>query len=233
MGVLGQLAAGVAHDFNNLLTVILSSVELAQGLIDRAHPAREDLDTIAYAARRAAQLTRQLLGVSRKRAPSAEVVDLNALVVAPARLFRRLVGAGIEIEVAAATDVWPVRVDPGHVEQVLMNLVVNARDAMPGGGTLTVVTGNRVVYAPVPECPGLIPGEYAVLTVHDTGVGMDAETLAHVFEPFFTTKPPGRGTGLGLSTVQGIVRQWGGCVYAESAPGDGARFSVLLPRVRS
>ena len=231
MGALGQLAGNVAHDFNNLLTAILASVQLADEALGAGHAARDELEVIGRAARRAAELTGQLLTVSRKRPPVPEVIDLNALIAEPVQLLRRLVGARVELRVAVAPGVWPVRADPGQVEQVLLNFVVNARDAMPDGGVLTISTANRVVCDPPPaHLPGLPAGEYAALAVHDTGVGMDDATLGRVFEPFFTTKPPGQGTGLGLSTVYGIAKQWGGYVYGESTVGRGSAFSMLLPR---
>ncbi|CAA9351343.1 MAG: hypothetical protein AVDCRST_MAG40-2911, partial [uncultured Gemmatimonadaceae bacterium] len=230
MGALGQLAGSVAHDFNNLLTAILTSAELAGETLEAGHPAREDLAVIVGAGRRATELTGQLLAVSRKRPPRAELIDLNVLVAGPIQLLRRVVGAEIDLRTRPTAPVWPVRADPGQIEQVVLNLAVNARDAMPGGGTLTIGTANRAVTVSPPNHPGLRAGEYALLSVHDTGVGMDAATLARVFEPFFTTKPPGQGTGLGLSTVYGIVKQWGGYIYGESAPGAGSTFSMLLPR---
>jgi PAS domain S-box-containing protein len=230
MGALGQLTSSIAHDFNNLLTAILTSTELAEALLEPAHPARADLEVIVRAGRRATELTRQLLTVSRKRPPKAEVLDLNLLIAGPVQLLRRLVGAQIDLRLAPADGIWPIRADAGQVEQVLLNLVVNARDAMPRGGTLAISTENRVIGEPPLNHPGLPAGEYALLSVRDTGVGMDEATLARVFEPFFTTKPPGEGTGLGLSTVYGIVKQWGGYVYGESTAGEGTAFSVLLPR---
>ena len=231
MGALGQLAGSIAHDFNNLLTAILASVQLADEALGPEHPARADLEVIGRAAGRAAELTGQLLTVSRKRPPTPEVLDLNVLIAQPVQLLRRLVGARVDLRVAVAPGIWPVRADPGQVEQVLLNLVVNARDAMPDGGVLTISTANRMVCEPPPpHLPGLAAGEYASLAVHDTGVGMDSATLSRVFEPFFTTKPPGQGTGLGLSTVYGIAKQWGGYVYGESALGRGSAFSMLLPR---
>ena len=231
MGAIGQLAGSVAHDFNNLLTAMMTATQLAEESVGPDHVAREDLAVIARAARRAAELTGQLLAVSRKRAPKPEVLDLNALIVEPVQLLRRLVGQRVHLRLATAPLVWPVRADAAQVEQVLLNLVVNARDAMPQGGTLTIRTGNRVVCDPPPaRLPGLAAGEYATLAVHDTGTGMDDATLSRVFEPFFTTKPPGRGTGLGLSTVYGIAKQWGGYVYGESVVGRGSAFSMLLPR---
>ena len=230
MGALGQLAGSVAHDFNNLLTAILTSAELATDALPPGHPARDDIEVIARAGHRATELTRQLLTVSRKRPPKAELLDLNLLIAGPLPLLRRLVGAQVELRSRATAPIWPVRADAGQIEQVLLNLVVNARDAMPRGGTLTIGTANRAVDAPPDNHPGLPAGDYAMLTVQDTGTGMDDATLGRVFEPFFTTKGPGEGTGLGLSTVYGIVKQWGGYVYGESAPGAGTTFSLLLPR---
>ena len=230
MGALGQLASSVAHDFSNLLTVIMTTVDLAEAALEEDHAARGDLRVIAQATRRAAELTRQLLTLSRKRPPRAELIDLNVLIAGPVQLLRRLMNAGGELDVACEPGLWAVRSDAGQMEQVLLNLAVNARDAMPTGGTLTITTRNARVDGALAEGRGVAPGDYVSVTVRDTGIGMDAETLEHAFEPFFTTKPPGRGTGLGLSTVHGIVRQWGGQIHGESAPGAGTTFTVLLPR---
>ncbi len=226
MEAIGRLAGGVAHDFNNLLTAILGYCEL---LIESlpAGDARDDVRVVKEAADRATSLTRQLLAFSRQQVLEPREVDLNAVMSDVARLLRRLIGEDIEVRLDPAAAPAVVRADPGQIEQVLMNLAVNARDAMPSGGHLTISTA-RVDGARA----GLDPAaRYVALRVRDTGVGMDAATRERIFEPFFTTKGPGRGTGLGLATVYGIVAQSGGAVHVESEPGRGATFTVYLPAV--
>ncbi|HEV2489554.1 MAG TPA: ATP-binding protein [Candidatus Acidoferrales bacterium] len=231
MEAMGRLAGGVAHDFNNLLTVIKGHTEL---LLDRL-PASELLrgsgQQIASAADRAAGLTRQLLAFSRKQVLVPRVLDLNALISELSKLLRRLIREDIELIFEPGESLWRLRADPGQVEQVIMNLVVNASDAMAGGGRITIETYNvdaevEAIAAPL----GLQPGRYVALAVTDTGCGMDEETQAHIFEPFFTTKPEGKGTGLGLATVYGVVKQSNGHVFVESSPGLGSRFEVYLPQ---
>jgi PAS domain S-box-containing protein len=226
----GQLAGGVAHDFNNLLGVITGYCELLHREIGLQHPAQPRLDQIRRAADRAAGLTRQLLAFSRKQVLQPRLLDLNAVVADVEQMLRRLIGEHIQLVTAFAADLAAVMADPGQVEQAIVNLAVNARDAMPRGGRLMIETANTEIdeeYAL--GHAGAQPGRYVCLTVSDTGHGMDEATLSRVFEPFFTTKERGKGTGLGLSTVYGIVKQSGGYVAAESEPGKGAQFSVYLP----
>jgi two-component system, cell cycle sensor histidine kinase and response regulator CckA len=227
MEAVGRLAGGVAHDFNNLLTVIGGSAEFLLAACPPGDPRRDDVLEIGRAAERARDLTRQLLAFGRRQAVEPRRLDLNALVADAERMLGRLIGEDVALATSLAPDAPAVHADPGHVEQALVNLVVNARDAMPGGGRLEVGTARAVVAAG--DVGGLAPGEYAVLSVRDSGVGMDAATRARIFEPFFTTKEPGKGTGLGLSTVFGIVTQAGGHVAVESAPGAGTTFRLYLP----
>jgi PAS domain S-box-containing protein len=227
----GRLAGGVAHDFNNLLTVILGSADMLlsdPGSNDRGAEAQE----IKRAATRAAALTHQLLAFSRRQALAPKVLDVNLVVADTTKLLRRLVGEDIELAAVSRGGIGRVRVDPGQLQQVLMNLVVNARDAMPDGGKLTIETDVVELddqYAA--SHPMVIPGRYVMLAVSDSGIGMDPETQAHLFEPFFTTKELGKGTGLGLATVYGIVKQSGGYIWAYSEPGQGSTFKICLPFV--
>jgi signal transduction histidine kinase/CheY-like chemotaxis protein len=232
MEAIGQLAGGVAHDFNNLLTVITGRGELVLDAFAAADPVRSDVELILQTAERAAALTRQLLAFSRRQVLQPKVLDLNVLVGDMGKLLRRLIGEDIEVSLGLARDLGLVRVDPGQIEQVLMNLVVNARDAMPHGGRLVVETANVDITEGEPGSDAeLRPGPYVQLAVGDSGVGMDPSTQARIFEPFFTTKGPGKGTGLGLATVYGIVKQSGGHIAVESAVGRGTTFRVSLPRV--
>jgi CheY-like chemotaxis protein len=227
------LAGGVAHDFNNLLTVIRGYSELLLGRLGPTDAMRKDMEEIKKAADRASGLTRQLLAFSRRQFIAAKVVDLNALVANMDGMLRRLIGEDI-VELCAELDssAGAIKADPGQVEQVIMNLVVNARDAMPTGGRLTIETRNVTIGKGVRlDAVGVAPGSYVLLAVRDTGHGMDAETRSHLFEPFFTTKEKGKGTGLGLSTVYGIVKQSGGSITVESAPGRGTTFRIYFPRV--
>jgi PAS domain S-box-containing protein len=226
-----QLAGGVAHDFNNLLTGILSYSDLIQQQLGPDDPVRSDVEQIRQAGHRAAALTRQLLAFSRRQLLQPRVLSLNEAVTELESVLRRLLGSGVALEITLDPALWYVMADPGQLEQVLVNLTVNARDAMPQGGRLTMATANCRVGAEGPErAGGVRPGSYATLTVSDTGVGMDVATQARIFEPFFTTKETGAGTGLGLSTVYGIVQQSGGHVTVQSAPGRGATFTIYLPR---
>jgi signal transduction histidine kinase len=230
MEAVGRLAGGVAHDFNNLLTVITGRGQLLLARLHPADPVYRDVELIHKTAQRAAGLTHQLLAFSRKQVLQPRVVDLNALVGGMGTMLRRLIGEDIELVMELTPGVWPVKTDPGQIEQVVLNLVVNARDAMPGGGTLTLGTANAGPDgAFVLRHPGATVGAHVVLTVRDTGCGMDAETQAHIFEPFFTTKRVG-GTGLGLSIVYGIVKQHQGHIGVESAVGEGTQFRIYLPR---
>ncbi|MGB6667806.1 MAG: ATP-binding protein [Candidatus Acidiferrum sp.] len=231
MDAMGRLAGGVAHDFNNLLTVIKGNSGL---LMDRL-PSDDRLlactRQIENAADRAASLTRQLLAFCRMQVLQPKILDLNILVSEMCKLFRRLIREDIAFNFHAGESLGRVTADPGQIEQVIMNLAVNAGDAMPTGGSLTIETRNVTVDEQRAAArPPIKPGEYVLLAVTDTGLGMDAETKARIFEPFFTTKELGKGTGLGLATVYGIVKQSGGCVWVESEPGKGARFEVYLPR---
>ncbi|MBI2921854.1 MAG: response regulator [Planctomycetes bacterium] len=232
MEAVGRLAGGVAHDFNNLLTAILGYADIVAGRLPAGDALLEGMDEIRKAGRRAADLTRQLLAFSRKQVFTLQVANLNEILKGTERLLRRLIGEDIRFETRFDPALGNVRVDAGQIEQVVMNLAVNSRDAMPGGGRLTVATRNVR-----PDDPGLqASGEarhaaHVVLEVSDTGCGMDEATRARIFEPFFTTKEPGKGTGLGLATVYGIVRQSGGYIDVESAPGQGATFRIYLPSV--
>lgn len=234
METVGRLAGGIAHDFNNLLTVINGTVELMMLDVARDDPFRADLKEVRDAGARAALLTRQLLAFSRKQVMKFDVVDLNDLIVGVQEMLRRLIGEDIKLVLTTAARIGCVRADPTQIEQVLLNLSVNARDAMPSGGTLTFSTANvRVSDVHDPEHPTLVAGEYVLLQISDTGAGMSDAIRRRVFEPFFTTKGPGKGTGLGLSMVYGIVRQSGGSIYAKSEPGSGTTFSIYLPRVEA
>jgi two-component system, cell cycle sensor histidine kinase and response regulator CckA len=232
MEAVGRLAGGVAHDFNNLLTVITGYSDLVSSRLHPGDPLREDISEIRAAADRAAALTRQLLAFSRKQVLSPRVVDLNATVENMLKMLERLIGEDVALEVEAGEGIGRVRVDPAQVEQVIVNLAVNARDAMPRGGRLRIATREELVGEErAGRDPDASPGAYAVFSMEDTGEGMSEETMSRIFEPFFTTKDEGRGTGLGLATVYGIVRQSGGFVEVESAPGRGSTFRVFLPVV--
>jgi two-component system cell cycle sensor histidine kinase/response regulator CckA len=233
MEAVGRLAGGVAHDFNNLLTAIRGNADLALMGLSDGDPLRGDLDEIRRAADRAAALTRQLLAFSRRQVLQPRALDLNEVVRGTDRMLRRLIGEDTELVCILGEGLGHVRADPGQLEQVLMNLAVNARDAMPGGGRITLRTEPARVDAATRPHPDLEPGCYAALTVSDTGQGIPQGAMAHVFEPFFTTKEVGKGTGLGLATVYGIVRQSGGCVWAGNAPGGGAVFTIYLPRTNA
>lgn len=227
---LGQLAGGVAHDFNNLLAVIRNYAAVARSGLDRGHPVQADLQEIERAADRAAGLTRQLLVFSRREPARLRPLDVNSVVHDTERLLRRTLGEHIEVRTVLAPDLWRVLGDPGQVEQVLMNLAINARDAMRDGGVLSMLTANVCLDASNADLhPGAASGSYVQLTVSDTGAGMSEEIRARAFEPFFTTKPKGAGTGLGLATVHGAVQQMGGHVRLRSAPDRGTVFALLLP----
>ncbi|MBI4484696.1 MAG: PAS domain S-box protein [Acidobacteria bacterium] len=233
MESVGQLAGGIAHDFNNPLTVINGTAELAIAQVREDGPLHEDLREIRQAGERAAALTRQLLAFSRKQILQPQVLNLNTVVAEMESLLRRLIGEDIDLVVVPTQGLGHVKADPGQIEQVIANLAVNARDAMPGGGQLTIETQNVDIDEPYARQHGVTvrPGPYAVLAMSDTGVGMDAATRARIFEPFFTTKGPGRGTGLGLSTVYGIVKQSDGFIWVYSEVGRGTSFKIYLPRV--
>jgi PAS domain S-box-containing protein len=234
MEAVGRLAGGVAHDFNNLLGVIRGHGELAQAQLEPEAPGRDRIDEILAAAGRAATLTQQLLAFSRKQVMEPKVLDLNGVVSGVRSLLRPLVGEDIEVEVQLAEALGRVKADPNQIDQVLMNLAANARDAMPHGGRLTLGTRNvELDDAFCQDHPGARPGRHVALLVGDTGIGIDAATLAHVFEPFFTTKQMGKGTGLGLATVYGIVKQSDGYVWVDSELGRGTTVTVYLPRVEA
>jgi CheY-like chemotaxis protein len=228
----GTLAGGVAHDFNNLLTVIISYTDL---LLREAGPdssMRTDLVQVKEAAGRAATMTKQLLAFSRRQVLQPKVIDLGLIVDGIRDLLRRMISEDIELQARTHQPLARVKADPGQIEQVLMNLAVNARDAMPAGGVLTIETANETLSAGDPRLRDMMPpGPWVRLSVRDTGVGMDEQTQARIFEPFFTTKEPGKGTGLGLSTVYGIVKQSGGFVWVSSAVGAGTTFDIYLPSV--
>jgi len=232
MEAVGQLAGGIAHDFNNLLTAILGSTELLLASTEADDPRRDDVQEIGRAAHRASGLVRQLLAFSRKQVMQPRLVNLNAIVREMGGMLRRLVGERITLRLDLDPALGDVTADPGQLEQVIANLGVNARDAMPHGGTLTIATANvsRVGLTGASD-EGIPAGPLVVLIVKDTGIGMDEHVLAHLFEPFFTTKELGRGTGLGLATVYGIVRQSGGQIQVTSRPGEGSTFTVYFPRL--
>jgi two-component system cell cycle sensor histidine kinase/response regulator CckA len=229
---IGRLAGGVAHDFNNLLMTIKGCSELLLGAFDRRDPRREEVEEILKAADRATALTRQLLAFGRRQVLQPQILDLNAVVMNMDKMLRRLIGEDIQLITSLEPEVWSVKVDPGMIEQVVMNLAVNSRDAMPSGGKLTIETSNVIhdeEYAS--HHVSVKPGYYVMLAISDTGCGMDKETQSHLFEPFFTTKDTGKGSGLGLSTVYGIIKQSGGNIWAYSEPGLGTTFKIYLPRV--
>ena len=233
MEAIGQLAGGVAHDFNNMLTAIRGYTELVrEHLPADDEQDRTDLEQVILAADRAAELTRQLLAFARRQVLAPRVLDPDEIVAGIAPLLRRLLGEHIELTIRNAPDVGQVRLDPVQLEQVILNLALNARDAMPGGGRLTIETANVELDGPYAAAhPDATAGPHVVLAVGDTGAGMDAATREHIFEPFFTTKDPGEGTGMGLATVYGIVRQSGGSIHVYSEPGHGTTFRIHFPRV--
>jgi len=233
MEAVGRLSGGVAHDFNNLLGVIIGYAEFLQESLDPENKLRSSVDEILKAGKRAASLTRQLLAFSRQQVLDPKVLELNAVVSDMEKMLRRLIGEDVELSTVLGHDLGRLKADQGQLEQVVMNLVVNARDAMPQGGRLTIETENMVMdEAFIRRYPYPVQaGPYVCLTVRDSGIGMDAETKARAFEPFFTTKEKGKGTGLGLSTVYGVVKQSGGYIDIYSSPGAGTTFKIYLPRV--
>lgn len=231
MEAVGRLAGGIAHDFNNLLTVITGNAALLEGVLASAGHSPPELSSIREAAIRAGGLTRQLLAFSRRQALRTCVFDLNGVTEEMSDMLRRIIGEDVDLLFRRAEDLWPVEADPSQVEQVIMNLAVNARDAMPEGGKLTIETANTSLDQSYADSHvGVVPGQYVMVAVTDTGHGMTKEIVAQIFEPFFTTKEHGKGTGLGLSTVYGIAKQSRGSVWVYSEPGQGTTFKVYLPR---
>jgi signal transduction histidine kinase/CheY-like chemotaxis protein len=230
MEAVGRLAGGVAHDFNNLLTAILGYAELLRGQVEQDPEALDYADEVTRAAERAAALTNQLLAFSRRQPSAPRIVDLNQVVRGIDKMLRRIIGEDVELHARLAPDLWRVKVDPAHMDQVIMNLAVNSRDAMPEGGKLTIETANvQLTEEYAASHLGARPGPHVMMAVSDTGIGMDAETQARVFEPFFTTKEQGKGTGLGLSIVYGIVKQNSGGIMLYSEPAGGTAFKIYLP----
>jgi len=231
MEAVGLLAGGVAHDFNNLLMLIQAHNERLRAGLAPGAPAQKESSGIEHAVTRAASLTSRLLAFSRKQVLQPKVMDLNEVLTEVAKMLDRLIGRSVVLRVVPASQLWPVKADPGQVEQLIMNLAVNARDAMPQGGHLLIETRNAEIGGSDTRLrDGVRPGRYVTLVVSDTGVGMDNETQAHMFEPFFTTKEPGKGTGLGLAIVYGVVKQIGGWTHVDSKPGKGTTFEIYLPR---
>jgi len=232
MEAVGRLAGGVAHDFNNILMVISAYTELMQDRLSPDDELQNNVAQVLKAAKKAAGLTDQLLAFSRKQVLAPLIIDLNIVVEDTSKMIRRLIGEDIELKVSLSEALWRVKADQGQIVQVLMNLCVNARDAMRDGGELRIETKNVTVDVEATrKYPALVPSDYAVLVVSDNGTGMTKEVQAHLFDPFFTTKEPGRGTGLGLSTVYGIVKQSGGYIWVDSELGHGSTFTIYLPAV--
>jgi PAS domain S-box-containing protein len=230
MDAIGQLTGGIAHDFNNLLTAINGFADLARAALEPDDPKKEMMDKVLYSGQRAADLVRQLLAFSRKQVIEPKVLNLNTVVTDTDKMLRRILGEHIFIDTRLVPRLYPVKIDPAQIQQVILNMAVNARDAMPDGGRLTIETVNVSLAAnDLAVYADLQPGDYVQLTMRDTGHGMTSAVLARVFEPFFTTKEVGKGTGLGLATVYGIVKQNGGDIVCHSEVGRGATFRVLLP----
>jgi PAS domain S-box-containing protein len=231
MEAIGRLAGGVAHDFNNMLVVIIGNTEMALEGLDRSNPLYEDLSEIRVAAKRSAELTRQLLAFARKQTMAPKVLDLNDTISGMLKMLQRLIGENIQIIWKPKTGIWPVKLDPSQVDQLLANLCVNSRDAIAGIGSIRIETGNKTLD---PEYCLLhkefLPGDYVIISISDSGHGMDRDTLDHIFEPFFTTKTVGAGTGLGLATVYGIVKQNNSHITVSSEPGAGTIFTIYVPK---
>jgi two-component system, cell cycle sensor histidine kinase and response regulator CckA len=233
MESVGRLAGGVAHDFNNMLSVIIGNTNLALMDLEATHPVRVNIEEIRKAAERSTELTRQLLTFARKQTIIPKVLDLNLTVAGMLTMLKQAIGENIMLNWLPEADLWPVMVDPNQVDQILVNLCVNARDSITGVGKISIETNNRIIDAD--DCarnPGCVPGEYVRIAISDNGCGMDKDTLAQIFEPFFTTKGPGKGTGLGLSTVYGITKQNNGFINVSSEPGSGTAVTINLPRHR-
>jgi PAS domain S-box-containing protein len=232
MDAIGTLAGGVAHDFNNLLMVIGAYAELMLDSVDSENPLRHNVNEIVTATRRAAELTRQLLAFSRKQMQALQVLDLNSVIREVGKMLRRLIGEDVQLLTALDEDLERVRADAGQIEQIIMNLAANARDAMPEGGKLTIETRNVTLDRAYHQNHLVVPpGDYVLLSVSDTGEGIGPEHVHHIFEPFYTTKSDGKGTGLGLATVYGIVKQSGGFIWVYSEPGLGTTFKIYLPMI--
>jgi len=228
---IGQLAGGIAHDFNNMLNVVMGYTELAMANMPEGSQAAVDMGEVMHASRRAADLVKQLLAFSRRQPATPKVVNLYSTIVASASLLERVIGKHVAFEMQSDEGLWNIKIDPSQADQVLLNLMANARDAMEGAGTITVELTNVTVEAGDPQAPAdLAPGEYVRLSHRDTGSGMDAATVERIFEPFYTTKALGKGTGMGLSTVHGIVKQYGGGIAVQSEPGVGTTFLLYFPR---
>ena len=229
MEAVGRLAGGVAHDFNNMLSVIIGISDMLLETMEKDNPLREDLEQISQAADRSADLTHQLLAFSRQNVVQPRVLDLNAAVKDTTKMLQRLIGENIRLQAALAPELGPIRVDPSQLQQVLLNLTVNARDAMPRGGSLIIKTANVELKEAFSDARDTIPaGPYVTLRIEDTGMGMDTETLNHLFEPFFTTKEIGKGTGLGLSVIHSVIKQSGGYIQVQSTPGLGTAFTIYF-----
>src|SRR5436305_3178554 len=234
MEAIGQLAGGVAHDFNNLLTIIQGYSSMSLEGLDPADPLREPIEEIERAAVSAAALTRQLLTFSRRQVVRPQILNLNTTLGQVEKMLRRVIGEDVELILAPGEGLDPIRADPGSIEQILMNLAVNARDAMPNGGQLILETANMCLDQEYAGAHLAVKtGPHAMLAVTDTGIGMSAEVRERLFEPFFTTKPQGQGTGLGLATVYGIVQQMEGSIWVYSEPGKGSTFKILFPSAQS
>ncbi len=232
METVGRLVGGVAHDFANLLTLIAGYTDILLNRIGQKDPLRPEIDEIRKAANRGARLTGQLLGFTRGRTAEPKPTDLNAMIADMQRMLRPIIGEYVDLQTFLAPGLAEVLVDPGQMEQVIMNLILNARDAMPAGGQIRIESTNSNLGESQAREHGIAPGPYVLLSISDTGHGMDPETIDRVFQPFFTTKDAGKGTGLGLSTVMGIVKQSGGDIWVRSAPGEGASFTVCLPQMQ-
>jgi CheY-like chemotaxis protein len=235
MESVGLLAGGIAHDFNNLLTTIIGNADFALDQTSKDTSLYSEIDEIRKAGRQAAALTRQLLAFSRKQLIRPEILNLNDILTGTEKMLRRTIGEDIEFKTMIEPELWNVKIDPGQIEQILLNLIVNARDAMPTEGKLTIETANVELDDIYVQNHGVKNGRgsYVMMVVTDTGIGMDEKTRYRIFEPFFTTKERGQGTGLGLSTVYGIVKQNNGHIRADSEPGKGTTFKIYLPRIKA